>query len=183
MNFASLEPDISEMIREVRIIEPAKTTAQNLLKNRERFLALQNSCGVPALWVMPVFDRENPDFSSYLGNGDPLDRLTSHVPKGRGPFSTWEEGAADALKLDHVADVQEWTWAMACYSWERWNGFGPRLHGRTSGYVWAGTNQYHGGKYVGDGVWSPRTWDHQLGCFVIAKAIAELDPQIGEGLR
>jgi hypothetical protein len=31
------------------------------------------------------------------------------------------------------------------------------------------------------GVWSPRTWDHQLGTGIIAKAIAGLDAEIAAG--
>ncbi len=143
---------------------------------------MQSLCGVPALWVMPVFERENPSFSSYLGNGDPLDHPTVHVPKHRGPFDSWEKGAADALTLDHITQVKEWTWPMACYEWELWNGFGPRHHGRPSGYVWSGTTIYQGGKYIADGVWSRGTFDKQLGCVEIARAIAGLDEEIGKGL-
>lgn len=159
----------------------AKATAQRLLKSRDRFLALQSQCGVPALWVMPVFDRENPSFSAYLGNGDPLNEPTTHVPKGRGPFKSWEDGAADALKLDHVTLWNQWTWEGACWEWEKYNGFGPREHGRTSGYLWSGSDQYQGGKYIADGVWSRGTWDRQLGCIVVAKEIAALDAEIAKG--
>lgn len=155
--------------------------AQDLLVHKDRFLALQSLCGVPALWVMPVFEREEPRFDRYLGNGDRLDHPTTHVPRGRGPFASWEEGAVDALKLDHITAVTSWSWQMACYEWERWNGFGPREHGRETGYNWSGTDQYEGGKYTGDGVWSRGTWDVQLGCVIVAKAIAELDPEIGAG--
>ncbi len=155
--------------------------AKRLLVHRDRFLALQKMSGVPALWVMPVFERENPSFNAYLGNGDNLNRPTTHVPRGRGPFDSWEAGAADALKLDRITQVPQWTWARACYEWELWNGFGPRHHGRPSGYVWSGTSIYQGGKYVSDGVWSRGTWDHQLGCVELARAIAELDPEIGKG--
>src|SRR5260221_8392847 len=78
----------------------AAIVAKRLLESRDRFINLTKLCGVPALWVMPVFERENPSFRSYLGNGDPLDRPTTHVPVHRGPFATWEAGAADALQLD-----------------------------------------------------------------------------------
>jgi lysozyme family protein len=159
----------------------AIAVAKNLLVSRERFLAMQTLCGVPALWVMPVFERENPSFNAYLGNGDPLNHVTVHVPKGRGPFDSWEAGASDALKLDHIADTATWTWEWACWKWEGWNGFGPRNHGRPSGYLWSGTTVYQGGKYVADGVWSRGTWDQQLGCVEVARAIAELDPEIAKG--
>ena len=183
MTFDQLEP---EYVADLANAKPTRSSeavavAKNLLIHRDRFLAMQSLCGVPALWVMPVFERENPSFNSYLGNGDPLDRVTVHVPRGRGPFDSWEKGAADALTLDHITQVKIWTWPMACYEWELWNGFGPRNHGRTSGYVWSGTTIYQGGKYIADGVWSRGTWDSQLGCVEIARAIAELDSEIAKG--
>lgn len=183
MTFDDLKSDYASHLAEMKFTQEtsAKVIATRLLKNRDRFLSLQTECGVPALWVMPVFERENPDFNAYLGNGDPLSKPTVHVPRGRGPFSSWEAGAADALKLDHVMLCPEWTWERACYEWELWNGFGPRSHGRTSGYLWSGTSEYHGGKYISDGVWSRGSWDHQIGCVIVSKVIAEMDEEIGKG--
>lgn len=185
MNFTyeSLQAEYEKWLTQYKPTRPvdAQAVARRLLMSRDRFLKLQAACGVPALWVIPVFERENPSFNSYLGNGDPLSRPTVHVPANRGPFGSWEEGAADSLKLDGISIVTDWTWPVACFEWEKWNGFGPRRHGRPTGYVTAGTNIYQGGKYIADGVWSRGTWDHQLGTLVIAKAIAELDPEIAKG--
>ena len=183
MTYDQLKPGIAEDLANAK---PTRSTdaiaiAKRLLQYRDRFLLLQKNTGVPALWVMPVFERENPNFNTYLGNGDSLNHPTRHVPKGRGPFDSWEAGAADALGLDHITSVPEWTWPRAAYEWERWNGLGPRAHGRPSGYVWSGTSIYQGGKYVADGVWSRGTWDSQLGCVELARAIAELDPEIARG--
>lgn len=183
LTFDALQPDYERWLADYKPLRPldAHAAATRLLVHRDRFLSLQEACGVPALWVMPVFVRENPSFNSYLGNGQPLTHRTTEVPAGRGPFDSWEEGAADALKLDDITEVGNWTWAMGCYEWEKWNGFGPRRHGRPTGYVTAGTNIYAGGKYISDGVWSRGTWDHQLGTLILAKTIAELDPEIGKG--
>lgn len=181
--FSQLEGEYTEMLGTMHFTEEltARKEAQKLLEYRDRFLAVQKNCGVPALWLMPVFYREDPSFTAYFGNGDPINRPTTHVPKGRGPFASWEDGVVDSLKLDHITLCPEWTWPRACYMFELWNGFGPRMHGRPSGYVWAGTTNYHGGKYVSDGVWSPGTFDHQLGCVIIAKEIAALDEEISKG--
>jgi lysozyme family protein len=183
MNFDQLEPEYKANLAAANPTRSSEAiaVAKRLLMHRDRFLALQSISGVPALWVMPVFERENPSFDTYLGNGQSLHRPTTLVPKNRGPFSNWEAGAADALKLDHITDVSEWSWQRACYQWELWNGFGPRNHGHPSGYVWSGTTIYQGGKYIADGVWSRGTWDAQLGCVIIARAIAELDDEIGKG--
>ncbi len=158
------------------------SVARVLLASIGRFKKVQAGCGVPALWLMPVFEREGPSFDAYFGNGDPLSHPTTHVPKGRGPFSTWEDGVIDSLKLDHITACPVWTWERACYYWELWNGFGPRLHhGRPSGYLWAGTSIYQGGKYIADGVWSRGTFDHQLGTVAIAKKLAALSPELASG--
>jgi lysozyme family protein len=187
LTFAALEPGIAKQLAEVKITKPVivkSITTNILLPHKERFIAVQEATGVPALWMMPVFYRESPNFGTYFGNGDPLDKPTTHVPVGRGPFTSWEAGATDAMELEHIAAVEEWTWERAVYQWESWNGFGPRSHGRPSGYVWSGTNIYVGGKYVHDGPsgWSPRTWDKQIGCVAIARELVIQDPSLSIGL-
>jgi lysozyme family protein len=188
VTYAALKPEYEADLAAMKFTRgtQAAAVAKWLLNFKSRFLAAQHMCGVPALWLMPVFYREKPSFNSYFGNGDPLDRPTAHVPRGRGPFKSWEAGVTDALTLDHVTTVAErlgpWDWPLACYEWELWNGLGPRHHGRPSGYVWAGTSVYQGGKYVSDGVWSPGTWDQQLGTVALASAIAALDSEISMGM-
>lgn len=162
-------------------VTAAVAVAKKLLANKPRFMAVQQGCGVPALWLMPVFEREGPSFSDYFGNGDPLSHPTKDVPRGRGPFATWEAGCIDALHLDHITQCTEWTWPAACYHWELWNGFGPRNHGRPTGYLWSGTSVYAGGKYVSDGVWSRGTFDQQLGTVIVAKQLASLDQELAAG--
>jgi lysozyme family protein len=185
LSFGALEPQISEQITMAKVVKVAAASkiATSLLANKSRFLEVQSFTGVPALWIMPVFYRENPDFNSYLGNGDPINKPTTHVPAGRGPFTSWEAGAVDALELDHITQVDGWDWPRAAYQWESWNGFGPRMHGRPSGYVWAGTDQYAGGKFVHDGPggWSPGTWDQQIGCVAIARELATQDSSLTAG--
>jgi lysozyme family protein len=180
--FSNLKPEYEQWLQEFKPNDldkkKAMVQAGGLLKNKMRFFKLQQASTVPALWVMPVFYRENPSFNTYLGNGDPLSHATTHVPKHRGPFGSWEEGAEDALRLDDVTGHHEWNWPFACFMWESWNGFGPRRHGRPTGYVTAGSNIYQGGKYVEDGVWSRGTWDHQLGTLILARALVELSPDL-----
>ena len=70
MTFDQLEPEYAADLAAAKPTRSSEAVAvaKNLLVNRTRFLAMQALCGVPALWVMPVFERENPSFSSYLGN-------------------------------------------------------------------------------------------------------------------
>lgn len=148
-----------------------------------RALALIDARIPPAL-IAALHNRESDaNFGTYLGNGQRLTMRTTIVPKNRGPFSppvegAWERGAADAIRLDRLDDNSApWSMAYALWRAEGYNGFGPRAHGRHTGYLWAGTNIYTGGKYVADGVWSPTAFDQQLGVVPILLKIAELAPQ------
>src|SRR5258708_6831763 len=51
------------------------------------------------------------------------------------------------------------------------NGFGPRAHGRHTGYLWSWTNIYTGGKYVADGKWDPDHVDEQCGMVPMMAAL------------
>jgi lysozyme family protein len=182
LTFQALQPDYAHRLSVMKLLKmpQAEAVAKNLLVNRQKFVDVQNECGVPALWIMAVFEREDPSFLTYLGNGDPLDRVTVDVPAGRGPFASWEAGCIDALNYDKITSVTTWTWEQACYQWEKWNGFGYReYHKIASPYLWSGTDQYSKGKYIADGRWSSNTIDQQLGTVIIAQAIAALDTELG----
>jgi lysozyme family protein/peptidoglycan hydrolase-like protein with peptidoglycan-binding domain len=160
--------------------------ATELMKFKARYTAVQERTGIPALWYMVINERESAsNFGTYLGNGQSLRRVTTLVPAGRGPFASWEDGAVDATTYDHVGrpGPEGWTWAWFLFKCEGWNGFGPRLHGRHTGYLWAGSQVYDtdphgGGKYVADGVWDASAHDAQLGCYPLARAIVQLDPSL-----
>jgi lysozyme family protein len=160
--------------------------ARELLAFKDRYVGAQTRTGIPALWYAVINERESgSDFGTYLGNGQSLRRVTTLVPAGRGPWKTWEDGAADATTYDHVGrpGPDGWTWAWFLFKCEGWNGFGPRLHGRHTGYLWSGTQVYDtgpggGGKYVSDGVWDPSAHDTQLGVYPLARALVELDPSL-----
>lgn len=138
--------------------------------------------GVPAVWIACTNERESSSqLDTYLGNGDPLNRVTRDVPRGRGPFSTWEAGAIDALHFDHMDMVQYqpggWRPVQALFRWELWNGLGYRNHGRRTPYIVGGTNLQQSGRYAGDGNWTLQ-WDTQLGCLPIAVELIKLDPTL-----
>lgn len=124
--------------------------------------------GIP-WYVIASLDMREEDFDhkGYLGNGDPLNKVTRHVPKGRGPFKTWFEGAIDALHLDGVHILPKgshWDIVTALIKCEGYNGLGYSTKGIPSPYVWAGTNIQVHGKYVADGHYDPNAWDTQPGC-------------------
>src|SRR5262245_2393450 len=72
--------------------------ARKLMRHKAQYQIVEARTGVPWFVIAALHNREsNADFSTYLGNGEPLNRRTIQVPKGRGPFENWEAGAVDAL--------------------------------------------------------------------------------------
>jgi hypothetical protein len=110
--------------------------------------------------------------------------VSTHVPKGRGPFTSWEEAAIDALANcpPHAARWRDWSAGGALTLLESYNGLGYARHGLASPYLWAGTDQYSRGKYVADGRFDPQVIDLQPGCAALLRAMAELDASIGAAL-
>lgn len=129
-------------------------------------------------YVIAALDMREEDFNhnGYLGNGDPLWRKTRHVPRGRGPFKTWYEGAIDALHLDGMTILPEgghWDIVTSLIKCEGFNGLGYAHMGLPSPYVWAGTNIQVKGKYVADGHFDRSAWDNQPGCAGLFLALKE----------
>ena len=153
--------------------------ADRLLLNKGRYMNIEERTGVPWWLVAVLHMRESDaDFKTYLGNGEPLSRKTRLVPRGRGPFNTFEDGAVDALRLDGLTAVHDWRLEKALYYAELYNGTGYNNRGLPSPYIWGGTNQQKPGKYIADGRWSSTVWDRQPGVAPILKAMAAKDAQI-----
>jgi lysozyme family protein len=156
--------------------ETVTRLARKLIRAKPRYETVASRTGVPWFVVAALHERESgADFSSYLGNGEPLTRRTVLVPRGRGPFTSWEDGAFDALGLDGLDKVKEWTPARACYEIEKFNGFGYRVKATRSPYLWSFSNHYARGKFVADGLFNARVVDAQCGAIPLVKRITELD--------
>jgi lysozyme family protein len=147
--------------------------------HRAQYITIEGNSGVPWAMIACLHRRESDaDFTTYLGNGDPLNKKTRHVPKGRGPFASFEEGAADSLKLDGLTTVRDWRLEKVLYYCELFNGGGYASRGLPSPYVWGGTSVQRPGKYVADGQWNPSAWDGQPGVAPMLKTIMRLDPSV-----
>lgn len=156
--------------------------AQFAVDHKARYQAIEALTGVSWPHIAVLHRRESDaDFDTYLGNGEPLDRVTRLVPKGRGPFTgpdAFEKGAVDALHLDGLDEVPDWRLEKILYYCEVFNGAGYANRGLPSPYIWGGTNQQRPGKYVADGVFDPNAMDRQPGCAPILAMIARLDPSV-----
>ncbi len=167
--------------------------ASRLYRDRTRYQAIAAGV-VKAGGYMPwqciaiIHEREaSGDFDCYLGNGQPLDEVTTEVPQGRGPFynhpgetisdDAFARGCYDAL-LDaspRAALDGDWSAGGILTMFEEYNGLGYAERGEPSPYVWSCTDQYVSGKYVADGVYDPNAVDQQIGCAPLLKLLLEKD--------
>lgn len=151
---------------------------------KARYQEVEKRTGVPWWFVAVVHEREaSQKWNTQLGQGDPLDKKSTHVPKGRGPFQTWEEGAVDALVncAPYAAKNKDWSAGAALTMLEKYNGLGYANKGLPSPYVWAGTDQYVSGKYVSDGIYDPNKVDTQLGCAGLLKFMGVFGKGVSSG--
>jgi lysozyme family protein len=141
---------------------------------KQKYEYVSGLTGVPWYIIAVIHERESSqNWSRSLAQGDPWNRRSTHVPKGRGPFKSWEDAAVDALVNCHpyLARTKDWSIANSLKELEEYNGLGYFNKGRPSPYLWAGTNQYVKGKYVADGRYDPNHVDQQLGCAGILKVL------------
>lgn len=164
--------------------DKAETAAIRISNNKGRYVSLQKRVGVPWFFIGLCHLREgNLNFNTYLGNGQSLAKVTTIVPAGRGPFATFEDGAVDALTLQKLITVKDWSLERIAYCLEGFNGFGYRSHGVNSPYLWAGTNHYATGKFVADHVFDQNAVDGQLGSMAVLRKLSDRDASVAAFLN
>jgi peptidoglycan hydrolase-like protein with peptidoglycan-binding domain/lysozyme family protein len=156
----------------------------NWEKHRGRYDAVAAKTGVPAILIAAIHYRESSlNWNTYLHQGDPLGRPARNHPKNIPVFHDWESAAIHALGMkrgirDALGMTAETTdpVAMATFA-EAYNGLGYHYRGLTSPYVYAGSDQYRGGRFVADGKFDRSSWDRRLGVSTIASEMGEVGPQ------
>lgn len=139
---------------------------------------------VPWSIIAVIHEREgSQNFALSLAQGDRWDRVSVHVPRGIGPFKSFVEAAIFSLNRcpPFAAKWKDWTIGGALTLLELYNGLGYEGHREPSPYDWGATNIEQAGKYIADGVYSPSTWDTQIGCAAMLFAMMELDKSISFG--
>jgi lysozyme family protein len=165
------------MLWETCKVDPSKTlqiqhVCARILAHKDRYLKVEEATKVPWYVIACIHSRESDlNFATCLHNGDLLPGPTHHVPRGRGPFKSWEEAAIDALKYDHMTDRDYSSVPMALKACEAYNGVGYHNKNIYSPYIWAGTNHYTQGKYACDGIYSRTLIDGQLGIATLFKGL------------
>jgi lysozyme family protein len=157
------------------------SVATSLVAAKPRYQAVETITGVPWFAVAVIHERESSqNWFASLAQGDPWNRVSTHVPAGRGPFKSWEDAAVDALVscAPYVARNKDWSIGGMLAMLEQYNGLGYAIRGVPSPYLWSGTDQYRSGKYVRDGVYDPAAIDSQPGCAGLLLAIMALDRSV-----
>src|ERR1700721_4336654 len=88
---------VAKLTRGPEFIQPA----HNAVSHKSIYQNIEDRTNVHWVFVAVTHYRESSqDFTRNLGQGDPLNRVTVHVPAGRGPFNgpnAFADGAVDAL--------------------------------------------------------------------------------------
>ena len=159
---------------------------------KARYQEITNATGVPWFIIAVIHEREaSQDFTKQLGQGDPLNQPSRHVPRGRGPFfnhpndpplqDAFYRGAIDALENcpPYAARWKDWSAGGCLTLTTLYNGTGYEdFHHENSPYDWGATDQEQRGKYVGDGNFDLNAWDTQVGCAAMLKAMVAIDSSI-----
>src|SRR5215467_11436353 len=129
------------------LVQVVDQTAKRLVapNAKARYAAVEKKTGVPWFIIAVIHEREaSQSWKANLAQGDPWNKVSVHVPKGRGPFKSWDDAAVDALAncAPHAAKWKDWTAGGTFTLLEEYNGLGYAVLGRPSPYVWASTDQY-----------------------------------------
>lgn len=168
------------------IVAPARVAeadkrAKTIASFRSIYEPLGQTVKVPWHFIGLIHCMEsNFNFGTHLHNGDSLMHRTSHVPAGRPlsevadpPFS-WVTSATDALTFLGFNTQSDWSLAAILYRLERYNGFGYRIRGLATPYLWSFSDRYSKGKFVQDGIFSFEAVSKQCGAAVILKRLIAL---------
>lgn len=146
-----------------------------IMKNRPRYQAVSGTFANPIRWyhIAVIHYLEcSLNFARYLGNGQSLYKKTTIVPIGRGPFTSFEAGAIDAIRLQNLDIEMDWSIGNTLYLLEGYNGYGySKYRGINSPYLYSGSNHYEKGKYVSDGKYDPNAVSTQIGAALLLKEI------------
>lgn len=196
MNFTSKLKDEYTRLIETMEVRPnwrdaIDRRARAILANKERYVAVSNLLGgtIPWYFIGSIHSMESGlSFDGVLHNGEKIlgtGAKTKLVPRGRGPFTTWEDAAVDALKIKKLEQITDWSDERMCYELERFNGFGYRKYHPTvlSPYLWSGSTFYTQGKYVADGKWSSTAKSGQSGAWLLIDRVRNIDVDKKEIIR
>ncbi len=157
-----------------------RSTVDTVLRGRDRYEEVERATKVPWYVIGAIhFKEASCNWSAVLHNGERIigtGKKTTLVPKGRGPFDTWQEAAIDAMKGESLGKIKDWEIGQLLMACEKYNGWGYQTgagKAENSPYLWARSNiNDDKGKYVRDGVFDPdATTQKTTGLAVIIKEL------------
>jgi len=143
--------------------ESVRLNADRALKSKDRYVEAVRG-HIPWAMLAVIHYREASfDFDRQLYNGEPWNRRTRLIPKGMGPWLSWEQAAEQLVRETWAA--RDWTVTDVLNALERHNGLGYKHRRVMSPYVWAGTNHGIGcGLFTSDGHYDAVAEDPRVGC-------------------
>lgn len=161
-----------EHIREVNSV------VDHLLQFRKQYEEVAALTGVP-WYVIAVIDEieASGGCHRHLFNGDPLTARTKHDPvnqpaKGQPPF-LWKESAIAALAFDHLTGWTDWSVPGTLFKLEGYNGWGYRMRGFKSAYLWSFSTAYSKGFFTSDHGFSASAVSDECGTAVLLHRLLE----------
>ena len=174
---------------DAKFVDYAMRTAKSIYANKSRYekAAKAVAQNMPWWFVGIIHYMEaSLDFGTALHNGDRIigkGTKTTHVPAGKGPFNTWEEGASDAL--DGYRGFIDWSMPATFRRMEGYNGWGYRTGGgrasippNASAYIFGGTNLFKSGRYIEDHQFHVDAVSTRPGAMAVLLALCEIDPTL-----
>jgi len=114
------------------------------------------------------------DFSKNLANGQPITQRTTIVPKGLGPWESFEHSCVDAIGHERWDSVNFDDIGSILKAVEGYNGMAYSKMGKNSPYLWSFSNHGIGvGKYIRDHVYSPTAVSSQIGWSILYKELSK----------
>jgi lysozyme family protein len=166
--------------------DSADHAASLVLDGQDRYQQAADLVGVPWTFIGLVHLMEcDCDFNSQILNGESWKKRTTLVPKGLGPWDSWEASCLEPNApeaLWRYKGKYVWTLGRMAKEFERWNGFGYAVRNKESPYLWSGSQHGIGtGKYRYDGRYSPTAVSDQPGALVVLRKIEEMGVETGIG--
>jgi lysozyme family protein len=183
MTFEQLRPEYTELWHTMAVahdkIPIIDRIATKRIAGKARYMSVALKTGVPWAAIALIHQMEcGGDWLANIAQGDPWNEVSTHEPKGRGPFNSWEDAAIDALAIDGTSSIRSWSIERLCYELEKYNGFGSRNKGIHTPYLWSYSNHYTRGKYIADHLWDPNAVSQQVGAMPLLSRMMALDPSI-----
>jgi len=114
------------------------------------------------------------DFSKNLANGQNIKMKTTIVPKGLGPWESFEHSCVDAIGHERWDNVNFDDIGSVLRCIESYNGYGYMRRGKNSPYLWSFSQHGIGtGRYVSDGRYDSTSVSQQVGWSLLYKELSK----------